>query len=112
MRDVRKTGRRHELLGGTGKRVDGISLEATSELSVSTPTNGRLQPRTRWNGAKWRNKGRNVAKWIVAEKVRAGVRHRVVCPKVTGRIKDRIAQTKRARAGLLVIIGSPQVTRT
>ena len=31
------------------------------ELSVSAPTSGRLQPRIRRNGAKWRNKGRNVS---------------------------------------------------
>ena len=33
----------------------------TSELSASTPTSGRLQPRTRGNGAGRRNKGRNVS---------------------------------------------------
>ena len=44
-----------------------------------------------------------VAKWIAAEKVRAGLRHTVVCPNVTGRIKERIAQGKRARAGLLAM---------
>ena len=33
----------------------------TSELSISTPTSERLQPRTRGNGAGRRNKGRNVS---------------------------------------------------
>ena len=33
----------------------------TSELSASTPTSGRLQPRTRENGAERRNKGRNIS---------------------------------------------------
>ena len=32
----------------------------TSELSASTPTSGGLQPRTRENGARRRNKGRNI----------------------------------------------------
>ena len=41
------------------------------------------------------------AKWIVAEKTKAGLRHAVVCPNVTGRTKKRIAQRKRARAGSL-----------
>ena len=45
-----------------------------------------------------------MAKWIAAEKIRAGLRHAVVCPNVTGRTKERIAQSKRARAGLLAII--------
>ena len=40
-----------------------------------------------------------MAKWIAAEKARAGLRHAVVCPNVTGRTKERIAQSKRARAG-------------
>ena len=40
-----------------------------------------------------------MAKWIAAEKARAGLRYVVVCPNVTGRTKERIAQSKRARAG-------------
>ena len=36
-----------------------------------------------------------------AEKVRAGLRHAVVCPNVTGRTKGRIAQSRRVRAGSL-----------
>ena len=34
-----------------------------------------------------------VAKWIVAEKAKAGLRHAVVCWNVTGRTKERIAQS-------------------
>ena len=45
-----------------------------------------------------------VAKWIAAEKNKAGLRHAVVCPNVTGRTKKRIAQSKQARAGSLAII--------
>ena len=40
-----------------------------------------------------------MAKWIAAEEARAGRRHVVLCPNVTGRTKERIAQSKRARAG-------------
>ena len=32
-----------------------------------------------------------MAKWIAAEKTKAGLRHAVVCPNVTGRTKERIA---------------------
>ena len=42
-----------------------------------------------------------MAKWVTAEKAKAGLRHAVVCPNVTGRTKERIAQSKRARAGSL-----------
>ena len=45
-----------------------------------------------------------MAKWIVAEKARAGLRHAIVCPNVTGRTKQRIAQSKRARAGSLALV--------
>ena len=53
-----------------------------------------------------------MAKWIVAEKTKAGLRHAVVCPNVTGRTKKRIAQSKRARAGSLALVDKPQVART
>ena len=45
-----------------------------------------------------------MAKWIVAEKARAGLRYGVVRPNVTGRTKERIAQSKRARPGSLAIV--------
>ena len=45
-----------------------------------------------------------MAKWVAAEKARAGLRYAVVCPNVTGRTKERIAQSKRARADSLVIV--------
>ena len=45
-----------------------------------------------------------MAKWIAEQKARAGLRHAVVCPNVTGRTKERIAQSKRARAGSLAIV--------
>ena len=45
-----------------------------------------------------------MAKWIPAEEARAGLRHAVVCPNVTGRTKERIAQSKRARTGSLALV--------
>ena len=45
-----------------------------------------------------------MAKWIVAEKTKAGLRHAVVCPNVTGRTEKRISQSKRARAGSLAFL--------
>ena len=52
-----------------------------------------------------------MAKLIVAEKARAGLRHAVARRNVTGRTKERIAQSKWARAGSLAIVDEPQVTR-
>ena len=45
-----------------------------------------------------------MAKWIVAEKTKAGLRHAVLCPNVTGRTKERIDQSKRARAGSIALV--------
>ena len=45
-----------------------------------------------------------MAKWIVAEKVKAGVRHAVASRNVTGRTKERMAQSKQAHAGSLSFV--------
>ena len=45
-----------------------------------------------------------MAKWIAGEKGKAGLRHAVVCPNVTGTTKEKIAQSKRARAGSLALV--------
>ena len=37
-------------------------------------------------------------------KTKAGLRHAVICPNGTGRTKERIAQSKRARAGSLALV--------
>ena len=55
---------------------------------------------------------RFMAKLIAAEKARPGLWCAVICPSVTGRAKERIAQSKRARAGSLAIVDQPQVART
>ena len=43
-------------------------------------------------------------KWIAAEGARAALQHAVICPNVTGRTKERVAQSKRARTGLLATV--------
>ena len=45
-----------------------------------------------------------MTKWIAAERVKAALRHAETCPNVTGRTKQRVAQSKQARAGLLATI--------
>ena len=45
-----------------------------------------------------------MAKWVAPGKTKAGLRHAVVCPNVTGKTKERIAQSKRARAGSLALV--------
>ena len=61
------------------------------------------------DGGKWRRAVKQRAehfmtKWIAAEKAKAGLRHAVVCPNVTGRTKGRIAQSKRTRASSLATV--------
>ena len=110
-RNVRRTGGGRGLRGGVRKKSGwGVSW-TTSDLLISSLTSERLQPRTRGNGARRRSKARGrtfQGEWVAAEKVRAGIRHAVVvclvCLNMTGRTKERIAQSKRARAGSLAIV--------
>ena len=93
-------------VGGQEKEWMGVSW-TTSELSASTPTSGRLQPRTRGGMAQnGRTRGgtfhremdrcRENQSWTTA--------YIVVCPNVTGRTKEKISQSKRARAGSLPLV--------
>ena len=57
----------------------------------------------------WRRTAEHfMAKWIVAEEARARLRHAVVCPNVTGRTKEKIARSKRARGGSRALVDQPQ----
>ena len=42
---------------------------------------------------------------IAAAKAKTGLRHALVCPNATERTKERIVQSKSARAGSLAIVG-------
>ena len=46
-----------------------------------------------------------MTKWIAAERARVALRHAETCPNVTGRTKERVAQSKRDRTGLLEAVG-------
>ena len=61
------------------------------------------------NEGRWRKTAEQgaecfMAKRIAAKNARTELQHAVVCPNVTGRTKERIAQSKRARTGSLAII--------
>ena len=47
---------------------------------------------------------RFMAEWVAAEKARVGLRHEIIFPNVTGRTKEMIAQSERARAGSLATV--------
>ena len=79
-----------------------------SELSASTPTSqwttAAQDDEGEWRRTAEQGAGHFMAKWIVAEKAKAGLRHAVVHPNVTGGTKKRITQSKRARAGSLALV--------
>ena len=62
------------------------------------------QDEGKWRRTAEQGTERFMAKWIATEKARVGLRHFIVCPNVTERTKERIAQRKRARASLLAIV--------
>ena len=57
-----------------------------------------------WGGTAEQGVEHFMAKWIAAGKTKAELRHAVVCPNVTGRTEERIASSKRARAGSLALV--------
>ena len=56
-----------------------------------------------WRKTAKQGAGHFMGKWIAEEKVRARLRHAVVCPNVPGRTNGRIAQSKHFRADSLAI---------
>ena len=100
VRNVRRIGGGGGLRRGAGKRVDGVFPGRTQSVWLQRrPVDWEEGRRTAEQGAE-----RFMAKWIAAEKARAGLLHVVVCPNVTGRTKERIARSNRARAGSLAIV--------
>ena len=108
MRDVRRSGGGRGLWGGGGRKKSGWGVSwVTLELSVSTPTSQwttAAQDDGEWRRTAEQGAEHYMAKWIAAEEARAGLRHAVVCPNVTGRAKERISQSKQAGAGSLALV--------
>ena len=106
VRDVWRGGGGRGLRGGAGKRVGRVfpgrpqSFRGINADQWTTAVQDEGECRkTSKQGAE-----RCMSKWIAAAKVRAGLRHAVVCPNVTGSTKDRIAQSKRVRARSFAIV--------
>ena len=102
MRDVRRNG------GGRGlqeKKWMGCFLDDLRAFGINADQwTTAAQDEGEWRRTAEQGAEHFVAKWIVAEKTKAGLRHAVVRPNVTGRTKKRIAQSKRARAGSLALV--------
>ena len=100
-----------ELVGGAGcvgdqkKEWMGCFLDDLSAFGINANQwTTAAQDEWEWNMTAEQGAERFMAKWIAAEKARAGLRRPAVCPNVTGRTKERKAQSTRARAGSLAIV--------
>ena len=112
---IRRTGGGRGLRGGgQGKDKSGWGVSwMTPELSASTPNQWTTtaQDEGEWRKAAEQGAEPFMTKWMAAAKAKAGLQHAIVCPNVTGGTKDRLAQSKRVRAGSHAIVDSPQVAR-
>ena len=114
MRDVRRNGGGRELCaGGEEKEWTGCFLDDLRTFGINPDQwTTAAQDEGEWRRTAEQGAEHFMAKWIAAEKTRAGLRHAVVCPNGTGMTMERIAQSKRARAGSLALVDQPQVSRT
>ena len=105
VRDVRRNGGGVGCVGGQEKEWMGCFLDDLRAFGI----NADQWTTTAQHEEEWRRTAEQgaeyfMAKWIVAEKTKVGLRHAVVCPNVTGRTKKRIPERKRALAGSLALV--------
>ena len=100
-----------EMLGGAGcvggqeKEWMGCFLDDLGAFGINANQwTTAAQEEGEWRRTAEQGAEHFMAKWIVAEKAKAGLRHEIVCPNVTGRTKKRIALSKRARAASLALV--------
>ena len=91
-------------VGGQEKEWMGCFLDDLKAFGINAKQWTAAQDEGEWRRTAEQGTEHFMAKWIVAEKTKAGLRHAVVCPNVTGKTKKRIAQSKRARASLLALV--------
>ena len=92
-------------VGGQEKKWMGCFLDDLRAFGINADQwTTAAQDEGQWRRTAGQGVEHSMAKWYVAEKNKAGLRHAVVCPNGTGRTKERIAQSKRARAGSLALV--------
>ena len=104
MRDILRIGG-SGLCGGQEKEWMGCFLDDLKAFGINADQwTTAAQDEGQWRRTAEQGAEHFMAKWLVAEKAKAGLRHAVVCPNVTGRTKKRIAHSKRTRDGSLAIV--------
>ena len=104
MRDVRRIDGERGLCGGQEKEWMGVFLDDLRAFGINADQwTAAAQDEGEWRRTVEQEAEHFMTIWIAAAKARAGLRHAVACPNVTGRTKERMAQSKRARAGSLAI---------
>ena len=94
MRDIRRNGGGRGLCGGPGKRLHGCFLDDLRAFGINAvQLTTATQDEEEWRRTDKQGAEHFMAKWIAAEKNKAGLRHAVVCPNVTGRTKERITRS-------------------
>ena len=92
-------------MGGQEKEWMGCFLDGVRAFGINADQwTTAAQHEEEWRRTAEQGAEHFMAKWIAAEKARVGLRHAVVCPNVTGRTKERIAKSKRVRAGSLALV--------
>ena len=105
MRGVGRIGGGRGLCGGSGKEWMGCFLDDLRAFGINADQlTTAVQDEGEWRRTAEQGAEHSMAKWIAAEEARAGLRHAVVRPNVTGRTREGIAQSKRARAGSLALV--------
>ena len=103
--DVRRNGGGASCMGDQEKEWVGCFLDDLRAFGINADQRATAaQDKEEWRRTAEQGARRFMAKWIAAEKARAGLRHAVVYPNVTGRTKERIAQSKRVRPGSLALV--------
>ena len=105
MRDVQRTRGGRGFRGGQEKEWMGCLLDDLRAFGIQTDQwRIAAQDAEEWYKTVKQGAEFFMTKWIAAERAKTAIRHAVVCPNVTGRAKERVAQSKRARARFLAIV--------
>ena len=101
-----------EMVGGAGcvgsqeKEWVGCFLDDLRDFGINADqwTTTAQQDEEEWRRTAEQGVEHFMAKWIAAVEAMTGLRHAVICPNETGMTRERISQSKRARAGSLALV--------